>query len=187
MRYFISLPQICCFRSTGSWTKRTRLRAARTRSWSRRSRIRATWRASRTAPASPRRPPAARAAIAAWSRSSKASTAHPLSVGRKRRTIPGSMKRALLQRDRTCRFPGAGCGDRLYLEGHGCAALGHLRLPSSRPIADCSSSRPPPASGRDRVVLGKVPLQREGQARPRLGPHRGAHRTQRCAKRAASK
>jgi hypothetical protein len=40
----------------------------------------------------------------------------PLSVGRKRRTIPGSMKRALLQRDRTCRFPG--CGNRLYLEAH---------------------------------------------------------------------
>jgi len=40
----------------------------------------------------------------------------PLSVGRKRRTIPGSMKRALLQRDQTCRFPG--CGNRLYLEAH---------------------------------------------------------------------
>jgi hypothetical protein len=40
----------------------------------------------------------------------------PLSVGRKRRTIPGSMKRALLQRDRSCRFPG--CGNRLYLEAH---------------------------------------------------------------------
>ncbi len=40
----------------------------------------------------------------------------PLAVGRKRRTIPGSMKRALLQRDRTCRFPG--CGNRLYLEAH---------------------------------------------------------------------
>jgi Domain of unknown function (DUF222)/HNH endonuclease len=39
-----------------------------------------------------------------------------LSVGRKRRTISGSMKRALLQRDRTCRFPG--CGNRLYLEAH---------------------------------------------------------------------
>jgi hypothetical protein len=40
----------------------------------------------------------------------------PLSVGRKRRTVPGSMKRALLQRDRTCRFPG--CANRLYLEAH---------------------------------------------------------------------
>jgi hypothetical protein len=40
----------------------------------------------------------------------------PLSVGRKTRTIPGSMKRALLQRDRTCRFPG--CASRAFLEGH---------------------------------------------------------------------
>jgi hypothetical protein len=40
----------------------------------------------------------------------------PLSVGRKRRTVPGSMKRALLQRDRTCQFPG--CANRLYLEAH---------------------------------------------------------------------
>ena len=40
----------------------------------------------------------------------------PLSVGRKRRTVPGSMKRALLQRDRTCQFPG--CTNRLYLEAH---------------------------------------------------------------------
>jgi Domain of unknown function (DUF222)/HNH endonuclease len=40
----------------------------------------------------------------------------PLSVGRKRRTISGAMKRALLQRDRTCQFPG--CGNRLYLEAH---------------------------------------------------------------------
>ena len=41
---------------------------------------------------------------------------NPLSVGRKTRTIPGSMKRALLQRDRTCRFPG--CTNRVFLEGH---------------------------------------------------------------------
>jgi hypothetical protein len=40
----------------------------------------------------------------------------PLSAGRKRRTLPGSMKRALLQRDRSCRFPG--CANRLYLEAH---------------------------------------------------------------------
>jgi hypothetical protein len=31
----------------------------------------------------------------------------PLSVGRKRRTISGSIKRALLRRDKTCSFPGA--------------------------------------------------------------------------------
>jgi hypothetical protein len=39
-----------------------------------------------------------------------------LSVGRKTRSIPVSLKRALLRRDRTCRFPG--CGNRLFLEGH---------------------------------------------------------------------
>jgi uncharacterized protein DUF222/HNH endonuclease len=40
----------------------------------------------------------------------------PLSVGRKRRTIAGSIKRALLQRDTACTFPG--CTHRLFLEGH---------------------------------------------------------------------
>jgi hypothetical protein len=40
----------------------------------------------------------------------------PLSVGRKTRTIPGAMKRALLQRDQGCRFPG--CTNRLFVEGH---------------------------------------------------------------------
>jgi hypothetical protein len=40
----------------------------------------------------------------------------PLSVGRRTRTIPGAMKRALLRRDRTCRFPG--CRTRTFLEGH---------------------------------------------------------------------
>jgi hypothetical protein len=39
-----------------------------------------------------------------------------LSVGRKTRSIPVSLKRALLRRDRTCRFPG--CSNRLFLEGH---------------------------------------------------------------------
>ena len=39
-----------------------------------------------------------------------------LSIGRKTRSIPGSIKRALLKRDRTCRFPG--CCNRLYVEGH---------------------------------------------------------------------
>jgi Domain of unknown function (DUF222) len=43
----------------------------------------------------------------------------PLSVGRKTRTIPAAIKRALLLRDRTCRFPG--CDHRLFLDGH------HLR------------------------------------------------------------
>ncbi|MBK7537803.1 MAG: HNH endonuclease [Myxococcales bacterium] len=42
--------------------------------------------------------------------------ATPLSVGRKTRTIPAALKRALLLRDRTCRFPG--CDHRLFLDGH---------------------------------------------------------------------
>jgi hypothetical protein len=40
----------------------------------------------------------------------------PLSVGRKRRTIAGSIKRALLQRDTACSFPG--CTHQTFLEGH---------------------------------------------------------------------
>ena len=40
----------------------------------------------------------------------------PLSVGRKRRTISGRLKRALLERDKTCTFPG--CTNHLFLEGH---------------------------------------------------------------------
>jgi len=39
-----------------------------------------------------------------------------VSVGRKTRSIPASMKRALLKRDTTCRFPG--CCNRIYVEGH---------------------------------------------------------------------
>ncbi|MBK7539145.1 MAG: HNH endonuclease [Myxococcales bacterium] len=45
-----------------------------------------------------------------------ANAAAPLSIGRKTRTIPAALKRALLLRDRTCRFPG--CDHRLFLEGH---------------------------------------------------------------------
>ncbi len=40
----------------------------------------------------------------------------PLSVGRKTRTIPAAIKRALLLRDRTCRFPG--CTHSRYVHGH---------------------------------------------------------------------
>jgi hypothetical protein len=40
----------------------------------------------------------------------------PLSVGRKRRTIAGSLKRALLRRDTSCSYPG--CTNRTFLEGH---------------------------------------------------------------------
>jgi hypothetical protein len=41
---------------------------------------------------------------------------NPLSVGRKTRTLPAALWRALLHRDTACRFPG--CTNRLYLEGH---------------------------------------------------------------------
>ena len=40
----------------------------------------------------------------------------PLSVGRKTRTISAAIKRALLLRDRTCRFPG--CTHSRYVDGH---------------------------------------------------------------------
>ncbi len=40
----------------------------------------------------------------------------PLSIGRKTRTIPAAIKRALLLRDRTCRFPG--CTHSRYVDGH---------------------------------------------------------------------
>ncbi|HEX7837306.1 MAG TPA: DUF222 domain-containing protein [Kofleriaceae bacterium] len=40
----------------------------------------------------------------------------PLSVGRKRRTIAGALKRALRKRDTTCSYPG--CMNRMFLEGH---------------------------------------------------------------------
>jgi Domain of unknown function (DUF222)/HNH endonuclease len=40
----------------------------------------------------------------------------PLSVGRKTRSIPSAIKRALQVRDRTCRYPG--CENRLFLDGH---------------------------------------------------------------------
>ncbi|HEU0035034.1 MAG TPA: DUF222 domain-containing protein [Kofleriaceae bacterium] len=41
---------------------------------------------------------------------------NPISIGRKRRTIPPMMKQALLRRDETCRFPG--CTARVFLQGH---------------------------------------------------------------------
>ena len=40
----------------------------------------------------------------------------PLSVGRKRRTIAGALKRALRKRDTGCTYPG--CTNRIFLEGH---------------------------------------------------------------------
>jgi len=39
-----------------------------------------------------------------------------LNVGRKQRTVPTAMKRALLARDRTCTFPG--CHHERFLEAH---------------------------------------------------------------------
>ena len=40
----------------------------------------------------------------------------PLDVGRKRRTPPAPLRRALRRRDRGCRFPG--CGSRRFLHAH---------------------------------------------------------------------
>lgn len=40
----------------------------------------------------------------------------PLSVGRKRRTIAGALRRALYRRDHSCTYPG--CTNRMFLEGH---------------------------------------------------------------------
>ncbi|HEX7840200.1 MAG TPA: DUF222 domain-containing protein [Kofleriaceae bacterium] len=40
----------------------------------------------------------------------------PLSVGRKRRTVAGALKRALRKRDTICCYPG--CTNRMFLEGH---------------------------------------------------------------------
>jgi hypothetical protein len=40
----------------------------------------------------------------------------PLSVGRRRRTIPPALRRALRARDRACRFPG--CENRRYIDAH---------------------------------------------------------------------
>jgi hypothetical protein len=40
----------------------------------------------------------------------------PLSLGRKTRTIPPALRRALEARDRGCRFPG--CGSRRFLDAH---------------------------------------------------------------------
>ena len=40
----------------------------------------------------------------------------PLRIGRKTRTIPPALRRALTARDRGCRFPG--CGSRRYLDAH---------------------------------------------------------------------
>jgi hypothetical protein len=62
----------------------------------------------------------------------------PLSVGRKTRTVPTSIKRALWARDRGCRFPG--CGKRRFVDAHhirhwsagGETGLGNLLLLCTR-------------------------------------------------------
>jgi hypothetical protein len=41
---------------------------------------------------------------------------NPLSVGRRTRTLPAALRRALVRRDGHCRFPG--CTNRMYLDGH---------------------------------------------------------------------
>jgi len=51
----------------------------------------------------------------------------PLSIGRKTRTIPPAIKRALLVRDQTCRFPG--CNHRSFVDGH------HVDLARQRSLA----------------------------------------------------
>jgi hypothetical protein len=43
-------------------------------------------------------------------------TGTPLSLGRKRRTVSGSLKRALYRRDRCCTFPG--CTNHIFVEAH---------------------------------------------------------------------
>jgi hypothetical protein len=56
----------------------------------------------------------------------------PLSIGRKSRTIPSAIRRALMQRDKCCQFPG--CTHKRYLDGHhvrhwakgGATTLGNL-------------------------------------------------------------
>jgi hypothetical protein len=50
----------------------------------------------------------------------------PLSVGRKRRTIAGALKRALCKRDSACTFPG--CTHRIFLEGHQIVSKARPRL-----------------------------------------------------------
>ena len=40
----------------------------------------------------------------------------PMDVGRKRRTIPARLRKALVARDRGCQFPG--CTNRRWVDGH---------------------------------------------------------------------
>ena len=54
--------------------------------------------------------------MAGWSLWSKKTNGDPLSIGRKTRVIPPSMRRALVARDRHCQYPG--CSHDRYVEGH---------------------------------------------------------------------
>ena len=65
---------------------------------------------------SPRRPPGACPATASVVRILEDSQGEPLDVGRKTRTIPPAIRRALNARDKGCRFPG--CTFRRYVDGH---------------------------------------------------------------------
>ena len=72
-----------------------------------------------------------------WS-SSRTTKGNPQSVGRKTRTVPTAIKRALWARDRGCRFPG--CGHTRFVDAHhirhwsagGETALGNLLLLCTR-------------------------------------------------------
>ena len=55
-------------------------------------------------------------AMRAWSRSSRTRRASRSTSGRKTRTIPPAIRRALNARDKGCRFPG--CSFKRYVDGH---------------------------------------------------------------------
>ena len=74
----------------------------------------------------------------------------PLDVGRKTRSIPPRLRRALNSRDQGCRFPG--CTQTRYVDGHHIkhwADGGETKLAEPRLAVPVSSS--PGARGRDRV------------------------------------
>ncbi|MBK7536148.1 MAG: HNH endonuclease [Myxococcales bacterium] len=119
-----------------------------------------------------------------------ATDATPLSVGRKTRTIPAALKRALLLRDRTCRFPG--CDHRLFLEGHhlqhwadgGETSLPNLALLLLTPPLVCPRARlshHAVCHWRARLRRSAGPRRRPAAAAPRAAADRlaGAARRQR--------
>ena len=105
---------------------------------------------------------------------------HVLDVGRRTRAIPAAIRRALLVRDRHCRFPG--CVNRSFLHGHhihhwlhgGRTALENL-------VTLCSFHHRQVHEGGFRVSLTAeaevevwTPDGRRLPATPRLAPDRGA-------------